>query len=419
MSDKELDELFRQKVEEADIPFVPGDWDKMKQKLQSPSPGHNGVPWYKNNLFRSLSAIILLGGAWLAWNFWDGSNNTEVQQQENQSSSSELIIAETEESGENTTSKNEIYSNYGNNNSENNTTGNLEGKNAASKQEARGARSTFHSRNKINNKKTVDPEFQNADAGAVTQQEVRNSPQNQMVLVNRAKRVVPDLFLQTPKLNSNGLQPMDTKGPREGTYNVPDKKKADYWQDDRWSLAGLLSPDVSALKINDLHGLGTSAGINVEYFLLPQWSITLGGLYSFKTYQGDEGYQTGYAPSPNGIKGDCWVLDVPLNVRFYAINNELDRWYISTGFSSYFMLRESYELEYSNGYSPYSSEVDVRNSNQHLLGIMNFSLGYERILTPKLSLQVEPYFKLPITEIGEGKVNLKSAGAFIGIKYRW
>ncbi len=422
MNDKELDKFFRQMVEEPDIPFVPGDWEKMKQKLQSPIPGHKGVPWYKNNLFRSLTAIILLGSAWLAWTYKDGGLNTEVQQvQENQSASSELIISENDQGYGKGQNENEIDQNKLNKNTGESFDGSLEEQKETGNNESQATQSTFQTHHPQNNKerKIGSPISKRAKGNRISQQFEGQLPQNQLAMVDRVNKDSPDLFSFSERVKDPGLHFMDHKEPKGGTYTVPHKKRADYWHDSRWSIAALLSPDVSALKINDLHGLGTSAGLHVEYFVLPQWSITLGGLYSFKTYQGDEGYQTSYTPSPSGVKGDCWVLDVPLNVRFYAIINELDRWYISSGFSSYFMLREKYQLEYSSGYNPYTNDVDVRNSNQHFMGIMNFSLGYERILTPKLSLQVEPYFKLPITEIGEGEVNLKSAGAFIGLKYRW
>src|SRR5690606_24841252 len=51
-----------------------------------------------------------------------------------------------------------------------------------------------------------------------------------------------------------------------------------------------LAPDVSALKIKDIQGVGNSIGINVEYFFHPNLSINAGGLYVFKTYQAGDAY---------------------------------------------------------------------------------------------------------------------------------
>src|SRR5690606_4920815 len=191
-------------------------------------------------------------------------------------------------------------------------------------------------------------------------------------------------------------------------------------QGGRFSVALSFAPDVTALKIEDIAGLGNSLGFNLEYFILPNLSINAAVMYAFKTYQGGEGYYTGYVPSPSSIAGNCWVLDLPLNVRYYAINQSLDRWYISGGLSSYLMLREKYELKYkSYGGNGYDKQLDVRNNNRHYFNIVNLALGYERVLSERLAIQVEPYLKLPLKGIGEGSINLKSAGALVGLKFSW
>ena len=60
---------------------------------------------------------------------------------------------------------------------------------------------------------------------------------------------------------------------------------------------------------------------------------------------------------------------------------------------------------------------DAVNENQHLLSILNLSAGYERSLGPRWSIQAEPYFKLPLSGVGAGKMRLASAGVFFGLKY--
>lgn len=72
----------------------------------------------------------------------------------------------------------------------------------------------------------------------------------------------------------------------------------------------------------------------MEYFAHTNISLNIDVLYAFKTYRGKGGY-SGYIPSPKRMEGDCWMWDIPLNLR-----------YISTGISSYMMLREKYNLTY-------------------------------------------------------------------------
>jgi hypothetical protein len=83
------------------------------------------------------------------------------------------------------------------------------------------------------------------------------------------------------------------------------------------------------------------------------------------------------------------------------------------------MLQEKYELEYYNQDTgePYFREIKVQGANQHYFGIVNFSIGYERKLGRQMGIQVEPYFKVPFSGVGEGDVSLKSTGIFVGLKY--
>src|SRR5690606_29448531 len=213
-----------------------------------------------------------------------------------------------------------------------------------------------------------------------------------------------------PEERKSGLYPTEA--------GARDKKLSGF----RFFSTLTIAPDVSALKIKDIQGLGNSVGLNLEYFFHPHISINAGAMYVFKTYQAGDGYTTGYVPAPSHVNGNCWVLDLPLNLRVYAFDQRLSRWYMTVGLSSYLMLKEKYDLEYKSynyGGNAYGNSLEVQNKNKHYLNIINLGIGYERVLTDRLSLQVEPYLKLPLQGIGEGDITLKSAGAFVGLKYGW
>lgn len=188
----------------------------------------------------------------------------------------------------------------------------------------------------------------------------------------------------------------------------------------RFSISLMLAPDISAIEMNRIQNPGRSIAVNIEYFFHRRWSLNSGLIHAYKTYKGGEGYRVYYQPSPVGLEGNCWIIDVPINVRFYALDKPSQRLFLSTGMSSYFMLREEYNLFYNPyGGNPYTEKVDTQNSNNHYLNVINISLGYERKLTDRLALQAEPYFKTPIEGIGEGELSLKSVGVFFGFKYYW
>ena len=74
-----------------------------------------------------------------------------------------------------------------------------------------------------------------------------------------------------------------------------------------------------------------------------------------------------------------------------------------------------YAPVYGKPVAPYAFEVD--NGSRHLLKVLNLSVGYERLLGPRWSVQAEPFVKLPLAGVGYGAVRLRSAGVFFSLRY--
>jgi hypothetical protein len=112
------------------------------------------------------------------------------------------------------------------------------------------------------------------------------------------------------------------------------------------------------------------------------------------------------------------MLDVPLNIRYDITQKPNSRWFVSSGMTSYFMLKEQYVYNYEN---PADPKIKWKNwegkTGPYYLGTINFSMGYERQIFGKLSLQAEPFFKMPISKVGFGQVHLSTIGLFISAKY--
>jgi hypothetical protein len=111
------------------------------------------------------------------------------------------------------------------------------------------------------------------------------------------------------------------------------------------------------------------------------------------------------------------VLDIPLNVSYQLFSKGNNSIALGTGFSSYFMLKENYRFDYSaeSGWKPYN--LEVRNQNTHLFGVVNIDVNYQRRLNSKFSAVIQPYMKLPVTGIGNGRVDLKSTGVALGVNW--
>ena len=191
----------------------------------------------------------------------------------------------------------------------------------------------------------------------------------------------------------------------------------------RWAVKLMVAPDFSSIGYFQPDRSGYNFGASIEYFISSRWSLTVGALYSTKIYFSDEPIEGYSVPRYNAtidrLDADCKVLDIPINVTYYLHRGKTNNFYLSGGFSSYFMLSEFYEYQGEWNGMEWAEEELFENKNNHIFGLFNFSLGYERRLTPKLFLQVEPFLKSPIQGIGEGKVDLISSGMFLNLKYRF
>lgn len=197
-----------------------------------------------------------------------------------------------------------------------------------------------------------------------------------------------------------------------------------YFEKSGWAFSSAVSADLSATGLEGFTDPGTMVGLGVEYYLAESWSLQTGAAYAVKKYSalGSE-YET---PAWISARPDdflsatalCIVIDIPFNVRKYFYTKNGNTFFASTGVSSYLMLREDYNYEYSEDRPNWYTFWSYENRNKHYLGILNLSFGYEKSLTDKLSLGIEPFMKLPLAGIGQGRVRFLSFGANLSIKLR-
>lgn len=190
-----------------------------------------------------------------------------------------------------------------------------------------------------------------------------------------------------------------------------------------FTIGFAFSPDFSSIGNMVFFKPGTNTGISLEYRISRRISISTGLIYANKIYQTSNwraykpypGYWATY-PTPDRIDGACQVIDIPVNVRVNLLNKERYSSFVSTGLSTYLMRKESYDYVY--GYNQVYTRKIFRENN-HLFGVYNLSVGYERLLGKRFSIQAEPFVKVPISKIGFGNVKLLSSGIFFTAKYRF
>jgi hypothetical protein len=243
----------------------------------------------------------------------------------------------------------------------------------------------------------------------------------------------------TAKNNSNTQQqvlaainvPVDTK-PADTTINtavIPTQNKEKKGASVR--TLGTSHPVVlSIIAAPDFNGVGsafnrtmvgTNAGLMLSVGVTNKLTVSTGAVYSKKPYMigfSEYNYVSDYkfSANPTDVTADCRVLDIPINIDYKIYNKGLNQFSIGTGISSYFMLSEKYNYNYQNGVAGPASYM-VKNQNKHLFGVVNLNATYQRRISSKFGFNVQPYMKMPITDIGYGRVNLKSTGVAIGASW--
>ena len=179
----------------------------------------------------------------------------------------------------------------------------------------------------------------------------------------------------------------------------------------------------SELNSVDLVGgskAGTNFGVLFSAGLFNKFTISTGATYSTKPYSTNAAnYHTAYVfkTDPTSIEADCRVLDIPINVDYQIYNKHQNKLSIGTGLSSYIMMHESYQYYYASAYAKGPSNYTVANPGKYFFGIANIQATYQRQINSKVGLSIQPYLKLPLTNIGYSQARLQTTGVAIGLNW--
>jgi hypothetical protein len=189
-----------------------------------------------------------------------------------------------------------------------------------------------------------------------------------------------------------------------------------------FSLSG--GPDVSKAGSSDLSKVDWSYGAGISY-TLKKFTLRSGFYIAQKIYSADaKDYKLEYTLPPNikllNVDANCKVYEIPLSLAYNFASGKNSNWYASLGFSSYLMKSEKYQNWYKNTTTntTYPRSFQYSSKNNHYFSVLDLSAGYTYKINKTFSLSAEPYLKLPLQGIGEGKVHLNSAGVLfsLGIK---
>jgi hypothetical protein len=195
----------------------------------------------------------------------------------------------------------------------------------------------------------------------------------------------------------------------------------------RWSIVASFSPDFSTIGSQEYTAPGEAFGLVVHYHFNKRFSVSTGVVKSNKKYIGKG---SDYKPSgnywnnrtngvvPEQVEGRCNVVEIPISIQYRVASLKNSSLFISGGMSSYFMRHESYKYTFET-YNPGTDYSWASKKPSHFLfSIANFSVGYERNVSQRVAIGIEPYAKIPLANIGWANVKLFSTGASITFRYR-
>ena len=161
-------------------------------------------------------------------------------------------------------------------------------------------------------------------------------------------------------------------------------------------------------------------GYNITKYVSLQTGVII-GQRSFSVTKDQYMYPitpTVYTKFFKGASADISVIDIPINITYQFSDRENYGFYATTGFSTLFMSKENYVLLIDHNNTIYRKQQNFSNT-QSILGLVNFSFGYQFPITKNFVITTEPYIQLPIQDIGNGGTKMCSVGLQFGGKYNF
>jgi hypothetical protein len=199
------------------------------------------------------------------------------------------------------------------------------------------------------------------------------------------------------------------------------KKKTSFLS--KFEISAFAAADITSSNLSLKDPKSLTFGIGLSYQITKKLSIATGFGVSRKLYSADS---ADYKNQPwvaaayklKTVDANCLVYELPINLQYQFAQSKKATWLAIGGVSTYFMKSESYDYNYLYYNMPRKSNYLIEDKNNHLLSILNLAVGYRRQLGKQLSYQLTPFLKIPLTGIGEGKVNLYSAGLQLSLNLK-
>lgn len=398
---EQFENSIRKKLEEVDIPFDPAAWEKMKKRLDDSDRRRPVFWWWTSGL---LLLLLLGGGGW--WFYAQQDHSTTVLQNvpvEKTTTAPEAVAGNTPA----ITGAVKVTPP-----SENTEKENIPNKTTLASEDQPATKGST-----INKSTSNEPTTNKSNISKSTTNEPITTSANNSTATEKQELtplrydIQPILFNQLQKIsipaNVNNFPVINI--PTDTTANNYTKKTARPKKRKSGFEGGItLGPDYNIAPSFKMGKLGFNGGLLLRYHVNNRLSLSIAAVYAKKLYGATpKDYKFDYPTNYVKINADCNVLDVPLNVHYKFLDLPKSSWSAMAGASSYFMLKEKYDYYWANNTK---RTREFSNQNQHYFSVLNLGVTYERKTAGRLKWGLQPYVKVPMAGVGEGKVKLSSAG---------
>jgi hypothetical protein len=441
--DEDLDKLFKKGMEDPvnEAAYREADWDAMEQMLDKRKKRGAIVFWLP--IIGSAAALVLI---FLGWMFLkpevvkptkpgqmaavhqpNTDNNRNVGKKENPGKNGETTRMAADSSKQHKLSP----ANYANNRASEKH--GQKSRSFFTLSSGRFRRNTGHGVNTANNKPGTEALATQNNTVKEQPAVVDNSQQvsNQQIIANNA--VIPKTDTSAPDKKDQGIAENPAKPKEVIATNTPAKTdsparpkvkitgRSKFNSRPQFAIGVLASSDLNGVNSSFAQSrVGTNFGATFAITLGNKWTISTGGNYAIKPYlTGFNNYHTThqFATTPTSVEANCRMLDIPLNVNYQVYSHYLNKITLGTGLSSYFMLREDYKFNYDGAYAPASSTFSVINKNHNILSVLNIDATYTHQVNSKMGVTVQPYLKVPLSDVGASQVRLQTTGVALGLSW--
>jgi len=182
-------------------------------------------------------------------------------------------------------------------------------------------------------------------------------------------------------------------------------------------------PEFSLIRFQHINAPGFKVGIALGYRINRKFNLELGlqreklNYYTNGKYFDKSGLNIKDAVELENLNAKSSITSVPVTLRYNLQSKNNSHFYIGAGFNALVLTHtESYQYTVNKN----GNENDHSKSYKSVTGpkyftSINANAGYENKLNNWCNFKIEPYYQLPVSNLGVGKLPVTSFGINIGI----